>query len=255
MVRPDLKEELWLKRFISNEEMECLCEAMIKDFFKSKHYTNSLCVDIEAFVTEYLKLPIVYDSFAESDPGRIGYLSDGIRGLWVRRNGKAEQIVYPAKTVVLDRFLLNPSESARKRFTIAHEGAHEMLNRHVPIQNQPAAAFHSEYDGSLDYTNDMNMLKDIMTLNEYCANRAAACFLMPRFLVYRVLKHFKVSRPLILYEGGIPSQDVKLTIQRLADAMGVSYTAFFNRLRELKLFEIRPVEEYIHQNLQYGGVV
>ena len=91
MVRPDLKEELWLKRFISNEEMECLCEAMIKDFFKSKHYTNSLCVDIEAFVTEYLKLPIVYDSFAESDPGRIGYLSDGIRGLWVRRNGKAEQ--------------------------------------------------------------------------------------------------------------------------------------------------------------------
>ena len=255
MVRPDLKEELWLKRFISNEEMECLCEAMIKDFFKSKHYTNSLCVDIEAFVTEYLKLPIVYDSFAESDPGRIGYLSDGIRGLWVLRNGTVEQIVYPAKTVVLDRFLLNPSESARKRFTIAHEGAHEMLNRHVPIQNQPAAAFHSEYDGSLDYASDMNMLKDIMTLNEYCANRAAACFLMPRFLVYRVLKHFKVSRPLILYEGGIPSQDVKLTIQRLADAMGVSYTAFFNRLRELKLFEIRPVEEYIHQNLQYGGVV
>ena len=244
-----------MKRFISNEEMECLCEAMIKDFFKSKHYTNGLCVDIEAFVTEYLKLPIVYDSFAEPDPGRIGYLSDGIRALRVRRNGKTEEIIYPARTVVLERFLLNPSESARRRFTIAHEGAHEMLNRHVPIQNQPAAAFHSEYDGSFDYSGNLNMLKDMMTLNEYCANRAAACFLMPRFLVYRVMKHYKVSRPLVLYDGGIPSQDVKLMIQRMADAMGVSYTAFFNRLKELKLFEIRPLEEYIHQNLQYGGAM
>ena len=59
----------------------------------------------------------------------------------------------------------------------------------------------------------------------------------------------------VLYDGGIPSQDVKLMIQRMADAMGVSYTAFFNRLKELKLFEIRPLEEYIHQNLQYGGAM
>ena len=244
-----------MKRFISNEEMECLCEAMIKDFFKSKHYTNGLCVDIEAFVTEYLKLPIVYDSFAEPDPGRIGYLSDGIRALQVQRNGKTEEIIYPARTVVLERFLLDPSENTKRRFTIAHEGAHEMLNRHVPIQNQPMAAFHSEYDNSFDYSSNLNMLKDMMTLNEYCANRAAACFLMPRFLVYRALKHYKISKPLVLYDGGIPSQDVKLTIQKMADDMGVSYTACFNRLKELRLFEFRPVEEYIHQNLQYGGAV
>ena len=39
-----------MKRFTSNDEIEDLCEAMIKDFFKSKHYTNVMCVDIEAFV-------------------------------------------------------------------------------------------------------------------------------------------------------------------------------------------------------------
>ena len=37
-----------MKRFTSNDEIENLCEAMIKDFFKSKHYTNVMCVDIEA---------------------------------------------------------------------------------------------------------------------------------------------------------------------------------------------------------------
>ena len=42
-----------MKRFTTNDEIEDLCEAMIKDFFKSKHYTNVMCVDIEAFVQEY----------------------------------------------------------------------------------------------------------------------------------------------------------------------------------------------------------
>ena len=54
-----------MKRFTSNDEIENLCEAMIKDFFKSKHYTNVMCVDIEAFVREYLGVPIVYETFAE----------------------------------------------------------------------------------------------------------------------------------------------------------------------------------------------
>ena len=115
-----------MKRFTSNDEIEDLCEAMIKDFFKSKHYTNVTCVDIEAFVKEYLGVPIVYESFAEPDPGRVGFLSDGRRPLMVRRNGKVEEITFPPRTAVIERFLLGPRESARKRFTIAHEGAHDV---------------------------------------------------------------------------------------------------------------------------------
>ena len=49
-----------MKRFTSNDEIEDLCEAMIKDFFKSKHYTNVMCVDIEAFVREYLHAGLHY---------------------------------------------------------------------------------------------------------------------------------------------------------------------------------------------------
>ena len=53
-----------MKRFTTYSEIENLCEAMIKDFMKRKHYTNAHCVDIEAFVTEYLGIPIVYETFA-----------------------------------------------------------------------------------------------------------------------------------------------------------------------------------------------
>lgn len=240
-----------MKRFTSNDEIEGLCEAMIKDFFKSKHYTNVMCVDIEAFVKEYLGVPIVYETFAEPDPGRVGFLSDGKRPLLVKRGSKVEQVVFPARTAVIEKYLQSPKESARKRFTIAHEGAHDVMGRHIPLQTSPMAAFHSEYDSEVSYTQDM--LKEMLNINEYFTNRAAACFLMPRFLVERVLRRHNSSKKVIRYETSILSQDQKLLIQKMADTLGVSYTAFFNRLSELDLFDCRPVEEYLHTGLKYGG--
>ena len=240
-----------MKRFTSNDEIENLCEAMIKDFFKSKHYTNVMCVDIEAFVREYLGVPIVYETFAEPDPGRVGFLSDGKRPLLVRRNGRVVEIVFPSRTAVIERFLLNPRESARKRFTIAHEGAHDVLGRHIPLQASPMAAFHSEYDPEMTYSGDM--LKEMLSVNECFANRAAACFLMPGFLVARVLKRHNSQKKVVIYDNGILAQDQKLLIQKMADTLGVSYTAFYHRLGERDLFDRRPVEEYLHSGLCYGG--
>lgn len=240
-----------MRYFTTYDEIETLCEAMIRDFFRRKHYTNVHCVDIEAFVQEYLGLNIVYESFAEQDPGKVGFYADGVCPLWIRRGDRKEQIVFPARTAVIDKFLLCPGESARKRFTIAHEGAHDILERHIPMQASSMAAFHSEYDPDMTYTRDM--LKEMMSLNESFTNRAAACLLMPRFLVERVLKRLNGSRKVIRYDGGVLSQDQKILIQRMADTMGTSYTAFYTRLFELDLFEARPMEEYIHDGLCYGG--
>ena len=153
-----------MKKFTTNDEIESLCEAMIKDFFKSRHYTNVLCVDIEGFVEEYLGIPIIYETFAETDPGRIGFLADGKRPLSVRREGMTQQVVFPQRTAVIESFLLSPKESARKRFTIAHEGAHDVINRHIPAQASPEAAFHSEYDPEMTYSKDM--LKEMLSVNE-----------------------------------------------------------------------------------------
>jgi len=243
-----------LKQYTSFEELETLCEAMIKDFFRSRHYTNVLCVDIESFVQEYLGMSVLYESIAEEDAGRIGFLSDGHRPLWIRRQDISIQQVFPARTVVIEKYLQNPRESARKRFTIAHEGAHDVLEKHVPLQGCPTAAFHSEFDMDMPYSGDM--LREMMSVNECLANRAAACLLMPRFLMDRVLKRFNHSDRIVVYEsegGTVLSQDQKLLIQKMADAMGVSYTAFYLRLKELCLLEYRPVEAYLYNELCYGG--
>ena len=243
-----------MKRFTTIEEIETLCEAMIKDFFKGRHYTNVQCVDIESFVKEYLNTPVVYEAFVEEDPGRLGFLSDGKRPLRIVRNGICKETVFPVGTVVIDRYLLNPREGARKRFTLAHEGAHEILNRHIPIQKSPIAAFHSEYDSEMNYSSAI--LKEMMSFNEYLANRAASALLMPGFLMERVLRRYNDSRMIIMYLDGdraVLSQDQKLLIQKMADTMGVSFSALFYRLKDLDLFQTKPMEEYLHNGLRCGG--
>lgn len=240
-----------MKRFTSDDEIECLCEAMILDFFRSRKIKNPMCVDIESFVSGYLGIPIVYETFAEPDPGRVGFLSDGVRPLAVRRGEKVEQVVFPIRTAVIEKYLLKPGESPRRRFTIAHEGAHDVLSRHIPLQTNPAAAFHSEYDSEVTYSKEM--LQEMMSVNEFFTNRAAACFLMPRFLVERSLKLHNSAQRVIRYDNGVLSQDQKLTIQKMADTLGVSYTALYLRLDELNLFECRPIGEYLRSGLRYGG--
>lgn len=238
-----------MKRFTTYEEIENLCEAMIKDFMRRKHYTNSRCVDIEAFVTEYLGIPIIYETLAEPDPGRIGFFSDGKRPVWIRRENKKTQVVFPERTAVIEKYLQRPNEIGRKRFTIAHEGAHYILEKHIPIQSK--AAFHSDFDGEMVYSREM--LCEMMSINEALTNRAAACCLMPQFLVQRNLNRHNGGNPLIAYDGYVLSQNQKLVIQKMADAMGVNYSPLFNRLKELELFEAHPIDEYLQSEFYCGG--
>ena len=238
-----------MRKLTTYDEIENLCEAMIKDFMKRKHYTSSRCVDIEAFVTEYLGIPIVYESFAEPDPGRIGFFSDGNRPVWVMREHRKAQVVFPDQTAVIDKCLQRPNEIGRKRFTIAHEGAHYILGKHIPMQSK--AAFHSDFDGEMVYSQEM--LREMMSINEALTNRAAACCLMPQFLVQRNLNRHNGGNPLISYDGYVLPQDQKLVIQKMADAMGVNYSPLFTRLKELDLFDVHPISEYLQSEFHCGG--
>lgn len=97
-----------MKSFVSVNEVNELCEALILDFMKS---TKHICVDIEGFITDYLNLNIVYIPFAETDTSKFGFLSDGKQGLWVYRNKKKEYVVFSKYTIVIDQYLLVRDEN------------------------------------------------------------------------------------------------------------------------------------------------
>ena len=232
----------------SYQELDALGEGLAYGYMKKLKMLRSAALDIEGFVTDYLGLTIVYENFAEEDKTKIGFLSDGKTPLKVFRNNDPAAVVFPVKTVVIDRFLQRNSESARRRFTIAHEAAHYILNMHVPMQME--ACYKSEYDSELNYSFEDQ--SRIFSLNESFADRLGAAVLMPLFLVKKMLKRHNNGNKVICYDGGVFSQSQKVAIQKIANDLGVSYSALINRLRELEKLEMHPIDEYITEKLGLG---
>lgn len=230
---------------ISNAEIEELADGLIKKYLAKK---KNVCtqIDIEEFCTKFLKLQIAYANFAEDDMDKIGFLSDGKTPLQIRDDsGKVLRALYPAKTIVIEKHLLNPSEVTRQRFTIAHEGSHHIFNLHClqPVN----ACFSTVYDKEANYT--LEQFKQRFSLPESQNDRMAACLLMPRFLVTERLTRENNDCKIKVYGESVIHRCDKALMQKLADSFGASYSAFFIRLRELKLFQECDIDEYIEREL------
>ena len=234
-----------MRHLVTDRELDALGEGVIRDYLRRNRGRHPLSIDIEGFITEYLGLELFYEQFAEPDPGKIGYISDGKSPLFVYRGGQIRRIVFPEGAVVVEKYLLRSEESGRRRFTLAHEAAHRILEKHIPLQS--AGYFHNDFDREQIYS--FQELHELFCLNEVWANRLGAALLMPEFLLERAVKRFHGGAPVRCYGDGIFSQEDKLSLQKIADAMGVSYTALVNRFRELELLEYRPLEEYIEGDL------
>ena len=231
-----------MKKRTSIEEMSAICTMLIEDFLKRFHYSNTRVIDIEAFVTRYLGTKILYEDFAVNVPGRGGFISDGEQPLPVLRDGMKQYVIFPENVIVIDSSLRDPDEQARLRFTIAHEAAHFIMSKHV--SGDFTAAFHTEYVDGECYTPEM--LKEMMSITETITNRSAACLLMPTFIFDKALMKYNDGNKVMIYAGSeivIPEAS-KNTIKKMADSMGVSFTACYHRFRELSLFDVRPLEEY-----------
>lgn len=232
-----------MKKRTTIKEMNAICTTLIVDFLTRFHYSNTRVVDIETFVTDYLGTKIVYENFAANVPGRGGFISDGETALPVLRDGIRQFVIFPENVIVIDSSLKNMDNLAKLRFTIAHEAAHFIMNRHV--SGDFTAAFHTEFVDGEYYT--PQMLKEMLSVTETITNRAAACLLMPDFIVEKMLMKYNNGNKVTIYSGStivIPNAS-KSVIQMMADSMGVSYSACYYRLKELSVLDERPLEEYV----------
>ncbi len=76
---------------------------------------------------------------------------------------------------------------------------------------------------------------------------------MPRFLTERTLAEHTDGRPIPVYGSGVITSRDKVTVQTMANAMGVSFSALLNRLRELGRLDYRNISEYIESEMCFGG--
>ena len=237
-----------MENLVSFQELDVLGEGLVKDYAKKTHRSNAMCLDIEGFITDYLGLSIAYEDIAEEDKSKIGFLSDGKSPLLVTRDKEETFVTFPKWTIVIDRFLTRDSESAKKRFTLAHEAAHAILAKHIPLQ--AGGCFQNEFDKTIPYSKED--IRRMFSLNEACANRLGAAILMPEYRMDRALKKYNDGNRVLCY-GGVFPQKEKLQIRKMANALGVSTSAMSNRLRELKLLDNQPLDQYIREELLYGG--
>lgn len=235
-----------MKTLVSNAEIEEVGENLIRKFIGAREPPPN-CIDIEGFIRDYLHLQVVYATFAENDMDKIGFVSDGIYPLTVLDNGKKQSVVFPKGTVVIDWFLLHTDRSAQRRFTLAHEAAHIIFERMSPTAAGPC--FNRYFDNERKY--DIHELKEHLNICETQTDRMGAVLLMPRFLVERQLKRFHLGRPVVIYGNSTMRSDDKLCIQKMADCMGVSFTALLIRLRKLGMLDQRDITEYLDTEMTF----
>ena len=173
--------------FISQAEIEELCEAMLRQHLGQEEPIPQ-SVDIDGFVQNYLKCRILYETFAENDPNKIGFTGDGRAPLKIKRNGQAISVVFPFKTIVLDRYLLRPEEHTHRRFTLGHEAGHLISMR---INPESAACFHRIHDRERTYS--LQEMQEIYSIHEWQANTFSSSLLMPRPLMHETLQRFKTA--------------------------------------------------------------
>lgn len=237
-----------MKSFVSVNEVNELCEALILDFMKT---TKHICVDIEGFITEYLKLNIVYVPFAVEEIAKEGMLSDGVQGIWISKNKKKEYVVFPKFTIVLDQYLLREGESGRRRFTLAHEAGHYLLCKHNPEQTVPS--YRREFDAERKYTKEE--ISEMFSLGEFFADKMAACLLMPKFIVEKAMRKYYRNKPIKVYGNNIFAPEDKVKLRKMADDIGVSFSALTIRLKNLNFFDYHETSEYIDRYLKAGETV
>ena len=231
-----------MNSLISNRELDELGDGLVRHYLAhSGMQATARCIDIEG-LANFLGLTVTYETFAEKDFDKIGFLSDGKTPLLVRRNGRIVSFLFPLGTIVLDVSLHADKESGRCRFTIAHEIAHFMIDQH-----RPAAQYHRTFDAEKKYSvAEMNELFNIV---ENQADRLAAAILMPRFTVDRALDDFYKGKRIPVYGQNVIAPKEDKAISRMAAQIGVSYSAMLIRLRQFGLLDYHPVDEYFEKAL------
>ena len=228
-----------MKVFISNKEIEEIAYGLIQVTCGTP---ASGPIDIDG-IARFLNLQVQYEQIAEDDQDKSGFVSNGTYPLCVRRQNESVGIVFPKDTIILDAFLRRPSENCRRRFVLAHEISHILINRADPLHNP--ACFDREYDSERQYS--FQELQERLNLGECQANAMAAMLLMPMPLLQNTLRRHLHRSRLPVYGECVLLPSTKPAIHTMADELGVSFSALLIQLKKYNLVDYRNITEYFQK--------
>ena len=234
----------------THDEIDEIGEGLIRKY-QYQSFIQGTPTDIEDFIISNLGYRIVYDRIAEGDAGKMAFLADGKTALLLWRNGQRVSIVPPKGLIIVDEYLRQEQNHRKRRFVLAHEAGHILMDR---LGNNPVtSAFSREFDTEKQYT--VKELADMFSIAESMATAMGVALLMPRTSIVKYVRNRGYKKRIPLYGDSVLCTCDRNVVRDAANQFQVSYKSMFYRLRDLKLFEPRELDEFLLKCGDAGGVI
>lgn len=222
---------------LSRENIEDLAHSVLSDF---QGVSDKLqATNIDCLAADYLNLSVQYATLSKDQSilGITVYAACDIQTL------EGTLHVTP-HTVLLDTSLrpvplMDKSRIYRRRFTLAHECAHQILYRYESAVIQ--VHIKKSYSHRQSFT--PHLLKTQEDWNEWQADALGAALLMPASLLYQVWFLFCTGEKLQRYNGWFPPAE-RNQLNNMSQFLGVSQSALLIRLKQLNLIADKPGSAY-----------
>ena len=218
--------------YLSKEDIERIAEGVICQY--KAHYLpeRRMCYMVDATeLAEMLGFTIEY-VYITRDGSILGQTSSG--RIWTEifdNNMNKFFFELDGSTILVEKRLLNsPKFAGRKNFTIAHEIAHQIINRRYP------EVYEAENRTFCDYRRSVKPKKKIVDWHEWQADALAAALLLPRDAVQDSMFMFGLGEKMKLLSRKYSDTRYKYFCD-MADYLQVSRTALSYRMEQLGLLD------------------
>ena len=229
---------------LSRLDLEAVAAAITKDFFQG-YYGDEvanpnrfvLATPMNALAKDYLRLRVSYAPLSP-DGSICGLTAYSDTSYTIRIDQQPYAIQLKRNQVILDMSFRNCERNSglyrRRRFTLAHECAHQILFQIASDdEKEMCTSTYSERNAYLPYE-----LKTREDWNEWQANVLGAAILLPQTEVDRTMYFLTESKPFSSSADSISCDD-KFTLSIFCGMFGVSILTAVRRLVELGYINAR----------------
>ena len=219
---------------LSYQDLDVIADSILREFKPGRVTLDA--IDVERLARSFLGLHIRYERLSD-DFSILGATTFSPVELELLCHGKTQVISLPANAVLLEeRLLLDKKQQlGRRRFTLAHECAHQILHRYENADNPTPEVQKRTYS--------LRDLKSQEDWNEWQANALGAALLMPKAVIAGCMRKYACGRKLICYEHAFSYHDYWV-MKNICEILEVSRSALEMRLRQLGYLLDKPYTEY-----------
>lgn len=218
--------------YLSRQQLEQIAEGVIQHYKQAFVPERHLCYSVDPTELASLLGYTVDYQYLTQDGSILGETASNKMWITVYDSDKTEMLYELDDRILLieKRLLLNPRNIGRKNFTIAHELAHQIINRRFP------ECYGVNCRVFCDYRRSEKSRKKVVDWREWQADALAAALLLPPDAVCDAMFMYGLGEKMKVLSRKYSQKKYEFFCE-MADFLQVSRTALAYRMEQLGLLE------------------